>query len=240
MSKTVDSLRKSPFSEEVLYDQIANTYFSPKSRQKSRKKKAKTHHNNPKFLLWAAGLILLTALTTWIFLSQNRVPDNLAARLAKIKILKLVDGGVTNRFFVKRVEFRGNAKTDSRFLRRCIILSNSKKYNWADLSFDFKCPIDLSDRLMSLWLKGAVGGEKVSLVLKDVNNRSLRSDSIYLSSTWRAENIPLGEGKSDIDLSKITHVRLECGYVGESPKEMDSPIKLTIQIKDIKLTKKEI
>jgi len=242
MSKTLDPLKKHAFSDEVLNDHIVKTYFTTKSRQKSRKKKSKSAKKYVKIGLLALPLIILTGfLLAWGLTSfQKNCNAALLTRLSKASAIRLVDGGWVNRDIIKRFEFRGNARGTSKFSRQYITLNNPKKYNWADLSFDFRVPIDLSNRNLLFSTKGAIGGEKISVIFRDANNRALRSEDIYLSSTWRAERIGLQSASKYIDLTKITHMRLECNYVGDSPKETDSPINISVQLKDIQITKKEI
>lgn len=235
MSKTIESLRTNPAKEYILDDQIANTYF----RQKAHKKKSKSIAPKRATYLIAAGFLALFSIII-IFLSpsiRSHHINSLKERLANSKMVRLTDGGRANKELVKNIQFRGYAAKSSRSSRRFIILKNPKKYSWADLSLDFKFPIDLSNRKLSFSLKGETGGERLSLVLRDVNNRSSRLSDIYLASGWRTQIISSQDVKEDIDISNITHLRFETGYTGDSSKDMDSPIDFTVYIKDIQISK---
>ena len=116
-----------------------------------------------------------------------------------------------------------------------IVLNNPQKYGWAELSIDFKFPIDLSMRKLSLSLRGNVGGEKINVVLRDMEDRSFRVNDLSLSSNWNDKIIDLEKAKGEIDLSKINHLRVECGYAGESIKS--SPVGVVVYVKDIGLLK---
>jgi hypothetical protein len=80
----------------------------------------------------------------------------------------------------------------------------------------------------------------MDLILRDGASRSARISDIYMTSGWRTEKLVLKNIKNDADLGAIIQLRLESGYVGESAGKMDSPIDLTIYIKDIQFTKREM
>jgi hypothetical protein len=239
MTKKTEALRINPFHEDKLYDRIADTYFHPKTRHKTRKKKANIVL---KFLKGAAIGIASAALVVIVVLAgttlyQSYCLNALKGKVAGARVVIIANGGEVNNEIMKNTEFRGYAKGVSSFSKDCIFLKNTKKYNWANLSLNFKFPLDLSKRRLSMMIKGKMGGEKVSLVLKDIYNRSLRLSDMSLASSWKEESIALADSRKDIDLSKITHMRFEYGYIGESPKEMDSPIDINVYLKDIKITK---
>ena len=104
-------------------------------------------------------------------------------------------------------------------------------------SLNFKFPIDFSDRKLYLDLKGNVGGERANLVLRDVDNKTYRVNDICLASNWRSEEIKFGDMKKSMDMSRIIHMRIECGYIGESSEKLNSLIDYTIYIKNIELRK---
>ena len=241
MTRKTESLKIHPFHEDKLYDRIADTYFHQKPRPKSRKKK-----HSPiltlKYLKMATVGITATALSLAIIISagsffNNNYIGSIKKRLANARVIVVADGGVINKEITRNAEFLGYAKGGSKFSKECIILTNPKKYNWAEFSLSFKFPLDLSRRKLSLLLKGKMGGERVNLVLRDSSNRSMRLSDISLASNWKEEVIRLAQIKNDIDLSNITHMRLEYGYIGESPKDMDSPIDISVFVKDVRITK---
>lgn len=232
MSKAIVSLKKMPSKDDILNEHIINTYFS----QKIRKKKNKDVIKIKKVTFLAPILLVVVSLLIGISLFlNNRYTKFLKEKAANSKVITMFDGGRINREIIDDFEFRGYAKGNAKFSNKLIVFNNPKKYNWADISLDFKFPVDFSKRYLLLSLKGKIGGEKITLVLRDINNRSYRLKDIYLSSNWTTETIPINNLKENIDLSKISHLRFECGYVGETG--MDSAIDVTIYIRKIQILK---
>ena len=240
MSKTIETLKRPHFKEDALYAHIADTYFHQKNRPKARKKKTAAPVKNIGRLSITLLLLIISVilLVTLISFSHNRYTDYIKKKISTMKVIKLVNNGVINKEIIKSLEFRGHAKKgDSKISRNVIILSNPQKYNWADLSINFKFPIDLSSRSLSMSLRGNVGGEKVNIILRDINNRSARLTDMSLPSNWNDKIIHPNKMEGDIDMTKVNHLRIECGYVGESAKEKDSLINVIVYIKNINLTK---
>ncbi len=183
-------------------------------------------------MLFAVFLLVLS-----LALLHNYYISTVKEKIAASKIVHIFSSGILNKNIIKNFEFRGYAIDKSGFSNKMLVLINTKKYNWADASIDFKFPMDLSRRKLSLTIKGKIGGERISLVLLDSNNRSYRLNDIYLASNWNTDTISFDNIKGGIDLSKITQLRFEYGYVGESSKLMDSLIELTVYIKNIELIK---
>ncbi len=234
MSKTIEALRRFPSKDDILHDQIANTYF----RQKPRKRKAKAPEKHIKVN------VLFTSLFAGLFIAAASAPPLYQHHLATLKAkinnsneVRIIDNGRASNSAIRRFAFRGNAKSKSLFSKNYLILHNTKKYNWADASLDFRFPIDLSAKEISVSLKGTIGGERAVLVLRDANNRSCRLKEIYLTPAWKTSTISLRGSKNEVDLTRITHMRLEPDYVGESSKDFDSLIDSTIYIKDLVIIK---
>lgn len=232
MSKTIETLKKIPSKVDVLHEHIADTYFY----QKSRKKRIKEIQKSPRVALLASSLFIasLLLIPASLFL-YNRHIEFLKEKTAGSERIMIFSEGRVNKEIITKLEFRGYAKAHSKFSEKLIILNNPKKYNWAELSIDFKFPIDFSRRKLVLALKGKTGGEKLHLVLRDDNNRSYRLLYLYLTSNWKTDTISFDGIKENIDLSKITHLRFEYGDVGESSEKMDSYIDVTVFIKTITL-----
>lgn len=234
MSKTIESLKKIPSKEYLLHEHIADTYFYQKTRKRVIKHAAK----NIRAALLSSLLLLIISLSIAVLaVLHNHYIKFLKEKTANSKMIKIFDAGSVNKEILKKFEFRGYAKAKSKISNGSIIINNLKKYNWADASFDFKFPIDLSNRNLSLTLRGKIGGERLKLILRDSNNRSYRLRDIYLASNWDTVNLPFNDISEDIDLSKITHLRFECDYIGESDKKIDLFLDVTVYIKDIQILK---
>ena len=238
MSKVLEALKRPVLKDDALYRDIADTYFSQKAGTKSQKKK-----NIPplagiaKFSTYILALAIIIPLAVHITsFYHNRYVDLVKKKIAAANSIKVFYNGAVNKELIKNFEFRGYAKNDgSGIVKKIIVLNNPQKYGWADLSIDFKFPADLLMKKLSLSLRGNVGGEKINIVLRDTYNKSYRVDELYLSSNWSDKIIDLEKARGEIDLSKISHLRIECGYAGESIKS--SPVGVVIYIKDIGLLK---
>jgi len=241
MSKTVETLKRPSLKADVLDTHIVDTYFYQKTRPKIRKKKTKSYLKNLTKLIGPLSITLLLAACLIILspIIKNKYHSFLKNKIVNAKIIKIVDRGAVNKDFIQNYEFRGYARKDisAKVPRDAIALTNPKKYNWADMAMNFKFPLNLTNRAISLSLRGNIGGERVNIVIRDTNSKTYRINDLYLSSKWSDKVIHLDNAKNNIDLSNIDHLRIECGYAGESSKEMDSPIDITVYIKNINLIK---
>jgi len=240
MNKTIEVLRKPIGKEDVLGNHIANTYFYQKTRHKSRRKNTVVSfkHLSRALIVTTASIVAAVSLITAVSFFHIRYLDILKKRFAVSRVVKIVERGRLHREFIAGFEFCGYARNGlSHLSKGFMTINNPKKYNWAALAIDFKFPLDLSSRGLALISRGTVGGERVHIILRDTNHRSVRLDDLYLSSKWRNETVSLKNKKGDIDLSKISHLRIESGYAGESAKMLDSPIDFKIYVKDLTITK---
>ncbi|MDD5495598.1 MAG: hypothetical protein PHP46_00685 [Candidatus Omnitrophica bacterium] len=237
MSKSIESLRRFPSKEEILFhDHIVDTYF----RKTNRKKRLKIEKKKlASFLIIAFTAIAVVSALFYIFnFFNNRYVSFLKEKITNSSIVELVKNGTRNNEAIKRLEFRGYAKSRSKLSLDTMVLNNPKKYNWADAAIDFRFPIDFTDKTIFLSLKGKIGGERVGLVIRDNLNRSARVCDIYLGRDWIEKTIQLDNVKRDVDLSQISHMRLECGRIGEEADKMDKPIDVTVYVKEIRIAKK--
>lgn len=240
MPKTLEGTRRSFPKEDVLLEHIASTYFAKKSRPKTRSKKRSPSLKDAALIAVAVttvaaaiGFILIIASIT-----GNNYNEFLRKKVSALQVIPLLDKDIVNKDIIRSPEFLGYARrASSKTVKDALILKNLKKYNWADFLLPFRFPVDLSSRTLNFSARGAKGGEKMTIVLKDSSNRSLRLKEIYLSSNWRAESMPLGSSKKYIDLSNINSIRIEYGRIGESALEKDSSIESIIYLKDITLSK---
>ena len=236
MNRTAEAIKKSPFKDDILHEHIARTYF----HQRTRKKKAKTSQKDLRLLLMLAASILAVVVfgILAISLADRYYIKYLKQKTDSSTIVTILEKGEVNKTIVKRVEFSRYAKAKSKISRDVITLSNPMRYRWTSLSMDFRFPIDFSERKVSLELKGRTGGEKVNIAFKDAHNRSSRFTNISLTPNWKNSFLYLAVLKGDIDISKITHFRLECDYAVEPAKEDSSPASdVTVYIKDVRLSK---
>lgn len=232
MSRTIDTLKKSSPRDDMLHEHIVATYFSQKTRAKKNKqavKKLKIPVMAPAFFV-AASVLFAASL----FLNDYYIKI-LKERVAAAPVIKILDEGRINKTIMKSFGFRGHAKGHSKFAKNEIAFGNPKKYDWAEFSVDFRFPVNLSSRKLLLSVRGKTGGERMSIVLKDSLNRSYKLKDIYLTSNFRMQSIPLEGIDKYIDLSRITHLRFESGYVGESG--MDLPINVTVYIKNMEIVR---
>jgi len=240
MPKTLEGTRRSFPKEDVLLEHIASTYFAKKSRPKTKLKKRSASLKDAALgvvavgtIAAAIGFILIVASIT-----GNNYNELLRKKISALKVISIFDKGVINKDVVKNLELSGYAKqAASKTTKDALVLKNLKKYNWADLLLPFRFPVNLSSRTLNFSVRGGKGGEKITIVLKDSSNKSLRLKDFYLSSNWRTESIPLARSKNYIDLANITSIRIEYGLIGENLAEKDSPIESIIYIKDINLLK---
>ena len=234
MSKAIETLRRYPSKDDILHEQIVDTYFS----QKNRKKKARSGPQKIKvnFAATASFAAILFVIAVSPHAYQYHL-NSLKKQIDNLDRVNIIDAGRIDKRVIKRMTFRGYAKQGSRFANGLIILNNGRKYNWADFSLDFKFPVDLSARRLEVTTKGTVGGERVNIVLRDARNKSSRLRDVYLVPDWKTDVISLDGAKKDLDISRITHIRMEYGNIGESASQMDSPIDVKAYLKDFHIIK---
>jgi len=235
MNKNSEGSKRVPSNEDILHEHIAKTYFRQKAPPPEKIPPVETHRKKP-FIL---PFILLFAVIAFSAYSLNiihaRYMKQLSERASRSPVLTIFDKGKLDRTLVSRVEFGGYANGRCKFSEGGLTLNSTKKYNWADASFDLEFPIDLSGRNLSITTRGGMGGEKLSIAIRDKYNRTYKLRDLYLTSNWKTDTISFNTIRKDIDITGITHIRFEYGRVGEAPKLMDSLIDITIFIKSIQL-----
>lgn len=250
MSKTIDTLKKASFKEDVLRNHIADTYFYQKSRPKTQVKshpKKTTKLPDVRHITRAAikisaiavsmALVVVMSVMASSYIEKKNI-EGIKSRIAGMDMLYISNGGAPNRDIIRRCEFRGLAKNrQSSVSNTEMTMSSPEKYKWADIALTFRFPVDMSKKVLHLSLRGDVGGEKVSIVLRDSHNRSARINDLSVSSKWSAKSLRLSPIGSDIDISSIDHIRIESCYVGESSKDDDNKVPLKIYVKDISISR---
>lgn len=243
MPKTLEGTRRTFHKEDVLLEHIASTYFSKKARPKTRPKKRLPTVKDVTLIFAAAGTITAAVILLLVVASITGTNYNefLRKKVSALKVIPVIDKGLVNQDIVKRFELSGYArKGSSKIIKDAVILKNPRKYNWADMVLPFRFPVDLSDRTLNFSVRGGKGGEKITILLKDTSNRSIRLKELYLSSEWRDESILLSSSGRFIDISKINSLRVEYGRLGESAAEKDSSFESTIYLRDMNLSKETI
>lgn len=241
MSNTLHALKRFPVKEDILNQHIVDTYFRRKkspqlaSKETVKQTKVKPHTSKLPFIFVFAFIVLAIAVAAYYFYGQHMSLTN--SRVFTSKVISLTHGGSLNRILVKSAVFNGYAKGKGTIARKYIILTNSGKYEWSNLTLDLKFPVDFSQKSLSMSVKSDIGGEKINVVLKDSHNRSSRLRDIFLTSNWRDEVMPLESVKSDIDLTSIVQARVECDYVGEPSHGAKKTPDVTIYIKNMDLIK---
>ncbi len=240
MPKTLEGTRRTFPKEDVLLEHIASTYFAKKSRPKKKSKKIFPSIKDVTLTVVAAGTIAAAIgfLLIVASITGNNYNEFLRKKVSVLQVIPIFDKGIINKDIIRQPEFQGYARRiSSKSAKDAVVLKNPRKYNWADFLLPFRFPVDLSSRTLNFSVRGAKGGEKITIVLKDSSNKSLRLKDLYLSSNWRAESISLGKSKSYIDMGNITSIRIEYGRIGEGIAEKDSPVESMIYIKDMNLSK---
>lgn len=243
MPKTAETLRSHVFKDDVLHSHIAETYFRQKPKVKARKKKRARAWNidltKPLLVITISSVVLISLYISAAYVYRQYI-DVLKMKTQSLEVINFINNGSINKSIISKFEFRGQARNiKNSSIKDSIILNSPKKYNWADLSINFKFPIDVSARNLLLSLRGNTGGEKIGVVLRDVKNRSIRLNDLSLSSNTRDKIIRLAPLKGDIDLNNINHLRIEFGYAGESVREINSPINVTIYVNSISMAKEK-
>ena len=241
MSKNSEASKRVPSKEDILNEHIAKTYFRQKDPPQPLPLPPLPSGKKPKrkpFILSFILIVAIIAISIPVFnITRARYVKHLSEKVSRSPVLNLFDKGRLDRTLVSRVEFSGYANGRCKFSDAGLTLNSLKKYNWADASFDFEIPFDLTDRNLSITTKGVMGGEKLSIAVRDRFNRTYKLRDLYLTSNWKTDTISFNTIRKDIDITGITHIRFEYGRVGEAPKLMDSLIDITIFIKSIQITR---
>ena len=243
MSKQLD--RKEIY--EALPHQIADTYLksAPVKDSPAQPKKRRFH-----ILPWAITAAALSVCLI-LFFSKNHIdisvrilgevpsmrPANGEERFYNDvdKGVYLIKGAESNHLMVRDAFFLGDAGTYSRVSGDQLVLCNSKGAGWANYSIELSEPINLNKLDLKFMARGEAGGEVLSVVIVDNDNRSYRLEkarSVRLTKEWQAYSVNFKPVKNAIDLKNVSVVRFEFGSltVGNGPV-------VTIYLKDIYASK---
>ena len=158
MSKIIETLKIDPAKDNHLHKQIADTYFYKKPRKK------KSKHSKKRIKSLAIGALSFAGASLAIFIVFSFLNfhylDYLKKKIDRSPIVTVFDTGRLNKELVKKFEFRGTARGKSKIADKALAINSPKKYKWADVSMDFRFPVDFSERIISFSVKGKRGGEK--------------------------------------------------------------------------------
>ncbi len=243
MSKQLD--RKEIY--EALHHQIADTYLKSAAVKDTP---AKPEKRRLHILPWAVAAAALSACLA-IFFSKSHieisvrilgeVPSvrsaNSEERFYNVidKGVYLIKGSESNHLMVRDAYFMGDAGTYSKAAGDQLVLCNSKGAGWANYSIELSEPVNLNKLDLKFIARGEAGGEVLSVVVVDNDNRSYRLEkarSIRLTKEWQAYSINFKPVKNAIDLKNVSVVRFEFGSLTAG----NGPV-VTIYLKDIYASK---
>lgn len=247
MSRIIDSLNKhfnmQKNNDDSIRQELAKTFFG-----------APTKKENKRFgllkLPWIITSVALLSLFL-VLLSRSNIdikieitgrapaksPTGLQAAYTPVNEEEafLVKAGQPNEYFVKKAFFFGDALKFSRVKEDMLVLVNSKGMGWSNINLQFIEPMNMSGSALAYTAKGQEGGERIIVVLTDVNNKTYRmpqSLASMLSEKWEDHVINLAPARDVLDLSKISRVSLEFGSITTGNSTYT-----TIYLEDIYLTK---
>jgi hypothetical protein len=153
-------------------------------------------------------LVVLSASVWWIRFSQGRHSIVVRQSVRGADTVKIVDEGKWNDSLVKRTDrtwtSRGGKGGKA---QEFIALGNSPQRE--SLVIDFKSPLDLSGKAISLVARGERGGENLVVSIRDSNKRSYHFEDLYLDSKWSLRTLTLARISGTIDLSRVEQLRVE-------------------------------
>ncbi|MFA6320970.1 MAG: hypothetical protein WCY36_03845 [Candidatus Omnitrophota bacterium] len=246
MSKIIDTLNN-PFKKERMrssaQEEIAKIYLKV-----SDKSKIKNQKRPSKFPWMIAVAALLLALVLLFFKSNidinikilGEIPSFAPAendRFGSVqeKGLYLSKGSELNRYLVRNADFKGDAKSFSKISEEYIVLCNSRGSGWANYEIDLKESLDLTKLDIRYSARGEFGGEYLTVVLVDSDNRTYRAEkdiSSNLSKGWQIHTLNFKPMKKAIDIKNITAIRFEFGTLTAGNSSA-----ATIYLKDICVVK---
>ncbi|MFH1996054.1 MAG: hypothetical protein ABIJ27_03540 [Candidatus Omnitrophota bacterium] len=228
--------------DSSLHEQIGSVYFPQKNKPSSHSKQFSKRNlyffaiGLPFSLLLAAGAVTYKGGHFDRYLRRDAVnPDELRSYVRIADSLDITAGGRTNSRLIKKLFFGGYAREKSARQLHYITIKNEKKYLWGDLTVEFKCPLDISTKIIHLSVKGQRGGEKAALVLKDSRDRSFKLRDMYLPAKWVDIAVPVRSADHAINTTRIASIRIESDFEGEPIREKDSDIENCLHIKNISL-----
>ena len=201
----VTNISKTYSPKEVsLQDEIAKVYFSNKPNIKKRHRKTTLSN------LWP-GLRLSLSLISGIMVfclgiaAINRIYRHnmmmVQSKARYAKSLSVLRDGRVNKEILK---LNDHGKTPDKF-----IIIDANGAGMSAFQLDFKVPIDITGKSISLVAKGRRGGEAVSICLRDSSTRSYRLEDIFLVAGWSKKTLDLNTASGAIDLAGLKGMKIE-------------------------------
>jgi len=248
MSKIIDTLNN-PFKKEKVHtsaqEEIAKIYLKVSDKGKYKTKPAPM----PKLPWIIAGTALVMAVLVLFFKSNidikvrilGEIPAlNAEAPADKFGTLRekgvfLVKDAEPNKYIVRNADFKGDAKAFSKITGGELVLCNSRGSGWANYEIELKEPLNLDRLDLKYTARGERGGEFLTVVVVDSDNRTYRIEkdiSSSLAKDWQVSTISFKPLQNAVDIKNISVIRFEFGSltVGNSPMA-------TIFMKDVCVTK---
>ncbi len=136
--------------------------------------------------------------------------------------------------------FEGAAKLKSSKDKQTLTLVNSSVAPFARASFYFDVPADLTNAKIVFYVKGAVGGERLAVAVKDEENiLAFRKGKIFpikdpLTVQWQRAEISFNDAAPNFDKHKVKSLRLDFGSKDTENKSGD-----TIFVKELQIVRQK-
>lgn len=240
MSEIINNLKQPKLNH--LQEELAKTYFSTKPAKENHytqfQQKTDVKKTNKPLTGIILGLIGLFIAAIFVFHRIEiyiKIFPSLAGLTENKKDIDTTPfskNGELNRELIKNIMFYENADTKSNWGNEFVVLANEIGSKKAALGINFNKPLDMTEGLLCFYAKGAAGGEKIRICLRDIKNNFCYSKIDELQNSWQQFIIKTEGAKEFIDTENITHVDFEL-----NPEERADLNRSTIYFKDICITK---
>ena len=242
MSELIDKLKQTEASQ--FQTELAKTYFakSPSKTNHFTQSGTNVKSRNLKQILTITtlGLLLILIATAFIFnrfeIIVNIIPamkSGFGNEYSSGNKTHLSKGGELNRGIIKDIMFYGGADVDSSWENGVFTLSTEAKSEEAILGIDFKNSIDMTEKVFCFYAKGKVGGEGLSVTLRDTERNLCYSRIDALQSSWQKFVIDISRAGDFIDPKNITYIDFKI-----KSEEQHVQVSSTAYFKDLYITKR--
>ncbi len=226
------SISKTYSPKEVsLQEEIAQVYFSNKPHIKTKRKKTIFENLWPG-MRFSLSIMSGIALICLACVAMNKLyRHNMIMAQSKAKYAQSLNLLRDGRFDRSLLKTNGHGKFSDKFITLDVSGSGASAFQ-----LDFKVPINISDKSLTILARGRHGGEALSICLKDSHKRTYRLRDIYLVSGWSGKTLSLAEAAGAIDLREVESLKVEYDF---DRAGMDNRLNVDrrIYLKDISLEK---